>query len=30
MAIAAVHHHEGSHTVGLLQVPSEKLSDPAY
>ena len=30
MAIAATHHHEGSHTLRLLQVPSEKLSDPAY
>jgi hypothetical protein len=30
MAIAATHHHEGSHTLKLLQVPSEKLSDPAY
>ncbi len=30
MAITATHHHEGSHTLRLLQVPSEKLSDPAY
>ena len=30
MAIAATHHHEGSHTLRVLQVPSEKLSDPAY
>ena len=30
MAIAATHHHEGRHTLRLLQVPSEKLSDPAY
>ena len=30
MSIAATHHHEGRHTLRLLQVPSEKLSDPAY
>ena len=30
MAITATHHHEGSHTLRVLQVPSEKLSDPAY
>ena len=30
MAIAATHDHEGRHTLRLLQVPSEKLSDPAY
>ena len=29
MAIAATH-HEHSHSLRLLQVPSEKLSDPAY
>ena len=27
MAIAATHHHEGPHTLRLLQVSSEKLSD---
>ena len=29
MAVAATH-HEHSHSLRLLQVPSEKLSDPAY
>ncbi|MDA8316800.1 MAG: hypothetical protein M0010_16755 [Actinomycetota bacterium] len=30
MAIAETHHGAGQHTLRLLQVPSEKLSDPAY